>query len=179
MVADVYRTHGDLKEAEQHWLRAIFHDPADIAAREALVGLYKRQRRTHDAIDVLVRLQKLDPQNALYPLEAGVLYVELQEFDAAEEAFERVLAVAPHDSRGYEALSRLYLKNVRNLPKALTLARKAAAMSPTAVNCVFLAMACEKNADLAGAIAAMEQAIQREPHNRQYREMHEQLLKKR
>ena len=103
MVADVYRTHGDLKEAEQHWLRAIFHDPADIAAREALVGLYKRQRRTHDAIDVLVRLQKLDPQNALYPLEAGVLYVELQEFDAAEEAFERVLAVAPHDSRGYEA----------------------------------------------------------------------------
>ena len=39
---EVYARHGDVREAERHWLRAAALDPANIASRKVLAALYRK-----------------------------------------------------------------------------------------------------------------------------------------
>ena len=175
----VYRAHGDRSEAERHWLRAAAHDPADTQCRMALADLYREQGRLDAAAETVEELRRIDPRSVPHALAIGRLRSQLKQFEAAEAAFECARELAPRDCQAYLALAQLYLAADRKLPEALSLTRKAVELRGSAIDYLLLAAACEKNADLSGAAAALEQAIRRDPGNSQYRTMYERLRNKR
>ncbi|MGQ9574588.1 MAG: tetratricopeptide repeat protein [Thermoguttaceae bacterium] len=172
---EVYFQHGDLLAAEAHWLRAAANDPRDPGCRHALVRLYERADRLPEALGVLEGLRRLAPEEPEYWLATGRAYVRLDCFEAAEQAFQSACRLAPDQAAAYAALARLYVQTGRNLPEAITLARKAVELEPVAGHYLLLGAACERNEDLPGALAAMRRAIQLEPDNPQYRRAYEML----
>ena len=121
------------------------------------------------ALRICRRLIQLDPDNPTYYLNVGAFSAALKRFDSAEKAYEEVVRLMPNSSTGYRALAGLYLNTNRQLPAAKTLAEKAVELEPIAVNYHALSVACEKNGDPAGALAAIQRAAELEPDSAKYR----------
>jgi len=174
----VYLVRKQPSEAERLCKRAAALDPKAVSCRQALAWLLYQQGRTGMAAAVLREIAALEPKNPVYPLEIGRLLVQLRELNAAEVAFQQARTLAPQDPQTHATLAEFYLASDRKLPEALSLARKAVDLHNSAGNYARLALACEKNGDLPGAVAAIEQAVRREPGNTQYRTMYERLHNK-
>jgi tetratricopeptide (TPR) repeat protein len=174
----IYLTAARPAGAERLWQRAAALDPKNVSCRQALAWMYRQAGRVPEGLRMLGEIAAIEPNNPIYPLEIGRIHFELKEFEAAERDFEDARKLDPQGWQACAALARLYIDTGRKLPEALTLARSAVEITPSAVNYVLLGAACERNADFVGAAAAIEQAIQREPSNPEYRRMYEQLRAK-
>lgn len=174
----IYQASGSPASAQRLWQRAAIVDPKNIPCRQALAWIYRQAGKTTEALRTLGEIAAIEPDNPIYPLEIGRVHFELQQFDLAEKHLEAALKISPRDWQAHAALARLYVQTKRKLPEALTLARRAVELKPIAANYLLLGAACEINADLAGAMAAMEQAIKREPGNPEYRRMYQQIKAK-
>jgi tetratricopeptide (TPR) repeat protein len=174
----VYLAHGDLPTAEKHLQRAI-EVSSDFSAepRQVLAWLYQRQGRTDKALEELAELEKHAMENPAVCLTLGQLYAQLGEFERAERAYKRLIEISPHWGSGYAALANLYLQANRKIPEARTLARKAVELEPVATYYLQLALVCQRAGDRAGAIAAIEEAVTRDPGNPEYRRLRELMEK--
>ena len=105
----------------------------------------------------------------------GILSAYLERYDDSEEAFRKLITLAPHKSDGYRELARLYLKTGQNLPEAQSLAERAVALEAIATNYFVLGWACYTNGDNAKALPAIKRAIQLDPNNQQYRLLYKQI----
>ncbi|MGQ9574586.1 MAG: tetratricopeptide repeat protein [Thermoguttaceae bacterium] len=175
LAGQLYLAGGKRVEAEQILQRGALLDPKNIECRQGLAFIRRNEGRTAEAIELLAQIAGLEPKNPIYPLEIGRLQAELDQFDAAEQSFQTVCALAPESFEGPAALAELYLQANRNLPEALRLARKAVQLGPIAPNYALLSRACEKNRDRLGALAAMAQAIRLAPNQPDYRQTYERL----
>jgi tetratricopeptide (TPR) repeat protein len=176
--AQFYLTQKRPAEAEKLWRRAAAFDPLHVESRQGLAWVCRRSGRVPEAVRWLQQLAEIDPENAAYPLEIGRLQTELQQFDAAEVAFQTVRQRFPEEAAGYAALAQLYLATEQDLNEARRLAEKAVELAPTAVNYVVLAAICEKQNDLLAALAAMERAKTLAPENPGHQKAYEWLKKK-
>ena len=174
----VYFLHGNLREAEAHWQAATALEPDNPQCLSALAELYERQRKTREALRMLQRLLEIQPDNPFYRVHAGQLHAELNEFQAAEEAFRDACRLAPASAAGFVALAEFYVRSRRNLSEAIVAARKATQLRPTARNFLVLSAACESSGDMPGAFAALDRAIELEPGNPVYREAYQGLKAK-
>ena len=168
-------TYGRPEKAEEHWRRAAALDPKHTACRRALIDLYVRAGRARQALTFSEQLRAIDPRNAAYHLGAAVLLVQLERFDAAEEAARKAIDLEPNDPKGYLFLVRLLVFRKQNPAEALALARKLVEMKPAAEHYGLLGDACRLSGDLAGARAALERAMQLDPGNAQIRAAYAQL----
>ena len=174
----VYRSHGDARNAEGHWLKAAKLFPEDTVCRNELLALYQQTNRTDETLQILGQLAEIEPENATHPLTVGVLNARLNRFDAAERAFQKVSELAPQRPEGRLALVHLYLRSNRKLPEAAELARAVVELAPTPSNCVLLSAACNRNGDHAGAVSAIERAIELDPGNEEYGRIRQSLREK-
>ncbi|MFH1920469.1 MAG: tetratricopeptide repeat protein [Planctomycetota bacterium] len=174
----VYRKHGNVPNAEGHWLKAARLASGDTVCRNALVSLYRQMNRTAETLQILGQLAEIEPENATYQMQIGGLNARLDQFDAAERAFRKVSELAPKRPEGYLALARLHLESNRKLLEAMDLARTAVELAPTPANYVLLSAACKRNGDHAGAVSAIQRAIELDPSNEQYRRIQESLREK-
>jgi tetratricopeptide (TPR) repeat protein len=108
-------------------------------------------------------------------LNIGLLSARLKHFADAEKAFLKVIDLAPEASNGYRELAQLYLTIRRNLPQARTLAEKAVALEPIAVNYFVLSWACDVNGDSESGLKAITRAVQLEPGNMRYKKVYEHI----
>ena len=173
--AGLYLTAGKRREAEELWRRAAELAPLNAECRQGLAWLCRQEGRTRRRSRSSSELAKLQPNNSSYWLEIGRLDAELIQFDAAEQAMRKALAMTPKNADCLANLAGLYLSMDRNLPEAAALARMAVEQQPTAENCVLLSDACQRNKDLAGAIAAIQRAMKLEPADPRYRAVYEML----
>lgn len=164
-VADVYTNaamaalaQGDPQSAERLLLRAGELAPDYSASREVLAWLYQRQGRRDELLAVLEELVGRFGEVLSAQVTAGTIYAEIKQFDAAEQALQRAIGLAPHQAGAYSALARLYLAARRKLPEARRLALKAADREPTAENFLLLGLVCQAGGDTATAQAALSQA---------------------
>jgi len=105
----------------------------------------------------------------------GRLHGRMEHFVAAERAYRRVQELAPEWSEGYRALAELYLRTNRKIDQAPRLARRVLELEPSSAHYYFLAMACLKNKDRAGASEAIKQAVALSPGETKYQEFLQQL----
>jgi tetratricopeptide (TPR) repeat protein len=174
----VFAAHGEVAIAEQLWRRAAALDPRSLNCRQALAFHYLQQRKYLDAIEVLRQLAALDPGKSMYAIEISRLYAAADRLDAAEKVLTECCQTLPDDAAVHIALVEFHLQSGQNPQAALTHARKAHELSPTAANCLNLGAAYERNNDLPNAVVMVEQALQKEPDNARYRELLAQLKQK-
>ncbi|MGA2066189.1 MAG: tetratricopeptide repeat protein [Thermoguttaceae bacterium] len=168
----VHRRSGGLQKAEEHWLRALALAPASTVCLGELAELYQGTGRAQDALEMCERLRAIEPGNVTCHFNIGVGNARLRRFDAAEEAFRKVVQLAPQRADGYRELARLFLSTGRKLDEARSLAQTAVRLEPSAANFCLLGQACDKNGDLPGALSAMERATALAPGNDQYRRIY-------
>lgn len=172
---DVHLHFGNLKKAEAHLLRAAALAPKLVACREALVTLYECQGRPAAALGVLRELLVLEPHRAARWRQAAALHARLGQCDAAEVAWRKAIALAPDDPEARLGLIDLHLRTGHVVPDAVDLAETAARMRPSARACLLLSAVRDEAGDRAGALEAIQQALEFEPDNPQLQQVHEQL----
>lgn len=173
--AMVYYRHGAPEQAESHWNKAADYDPTDPVCRRQLLTLYQQKGDTESMLPVLEDLATIDPQDAATQLDLGVVNLQLKHVEAAEDAFTNVKRLLPERSEGYLALARLYLLTDQKSAEAQTLMKTVVDLERTPSNCALLSAACRKNGDLVGAKSAIEQAIQLDPGNQEYKQIRDLL----
>ena len=173
--AKVYIAHGDVHTGEDYLHKAVKLAPHVAEPRSVLAWLYEQQGRADEALRMLAELAEKAPDDLAAQMSLGAAYTRLQRFAEAEKAYLRATELTPHQPGCYVALADLYLQAGRKLPQAKALALKAADMEPRAENYFLLSIACQKNLDAPGALAAIEKAISLEPDNQEYRRAREMM----
>ena len=175
-VGRVYALLGRAADAEQLWLRATALDPANTICRLNLAVLYQRTGNDARAQQFYEDIARLDPSDALVQLNLGRVSLKLNQIERAERAFAEVTRLAPNQPEGHSALAQLYLQANRNPDDAVRLAETAVKLAPEAPYLAILSQARARSGDRQGALAAINQALDLQPANGQYRQMREILL---
>jgi tetratricopeptide (TPR) repeat protein len=173
--ADIYREHGNLRQAERLLQEAAIVDPTNTTSRGQLLALYERSGRLEDGRAFFEQLTQTHSNNALDHFHLGNLCARLNRRDEAEQAYMNVTRHAPDQPEGYEALVQLYLKTGWKLPEAKGVAARAAQLRPNPQNYFLLAQLCRKTGDRAGALMALEQALIMDPENGPCRRLYGEL----
>ena len=172
---------GEMKDLKDR--NDAFNDLVDMRQDAAQTFLkaaqaYQTTGKFARAEQLLKRATQLDPRDATYQLHYGALVMQMRNLPAAEQAFRKVIELAPQSSRGYSGLAHLYLQANRNLPQARQLAEKAVQREPSAFNFYVLSWARDRNGDRAGARTAIKKALQLEPNNPRFRRIAEVMEKR-
>jgi tetratricopeptide (TPR) repeat protein len=122
--AKIYLAQRDFAHAEPDLLKAIELDPKLQPAYELLAQLYVATNRQDEAI---AKLNAFVEKNNSVPalMQLAMLHERLKHFDAARDAYEKVLAIAPNLPLALNNLAVLYSEHLRQLDKAYDLAKKA------------------------------------------------------
>lgn len=176
-IGQFYYIHSYVGKAEELLQRAASLDPEQSECRILLASLYEHDGRISQALQCYEELSRIEPDNVNCHGNIGVICFELQRYDDAEKAFRKVIELEPSQSFGYRYLAFLYLCTNKRLDEARALAEKAVALEKTGDNFFVLSIACDETGDRAGAVRAIEQAMELEPENEKYRQIYEQLKK--
>ena len=170
-----YQEHGNLREAQRHWQRATDLDPQETFCRNRLFDLHVQGGRPREALKFCQKLRELEPDNYVHHLNAGSLLTQLQQFEAAEEALNRTIEIAPDRPLGYRSLTLFFFGREGRIHEAKAAARKLVELERTAANCFLLCEVSYKAGDPAGALAAIKLAIELDPDNQRYKRVYSQL----
>ena len=164
----MYRDGGKLQKAEELLKRAAGLDPENVISLQELASLYQKQGQLSKALEMHKKISEIVPDNPICYANIGIFSVQLKQYDGAEQAFRKAIALAPKRSEGYRELARLYLEMGVKLHQARQLAEKAVELEQAAVNYFVLSLVCYKNGDTANAFSAIKRAVQLEPGNPEY-----------
>jgi tetratricopeptide (TPR) repeat protein len=178
-VGRIYGMLGNLRKAEELWLRAAALDPGNELCRLQLAVLNHQAKRYREALRFYEEVVKIDPTDGLAHLNMGNVCLKLNLPEQAERAFKEVIRLEPNRAEGYNALARLLLQANRNLDEAERLAAAAVELEQEARYFAVLGEARAKNGDWAGALGALDLAISLEPGNPQHAQLRQQLLENR
>ncbi len=173
--AQIHRAHQKPELASELFYRAASLDPDMPGYRAALESHYTQRKALSEGVRAFEKLAKEQPGNHLNYLFLGRLHGKMEQFDAADQDFRKVQELAPSWPEGYRALAEMDLRAGRRLPEALTLARKAVELAPTAPHYHLLAAVCAENNDRPAAVDAMKKAVALEPSRALYREFLQKL----
>jgi tetratricopeptide (TPR) repeat protein len=114
-VARIYdRDLSDVEEAVSALRRILELDGGDQPALEALSALYRREKRWLELVSVLARARDLaasDEARVAFQVDVASVYEnELDDDEAAVEAYRSVLAMDDRNGEGLAGLERLYTK---------------------------------------------------------------------
>ena len=177
-VGRMYRENGKLAKAEELLKQAAGHDPNNIVCFLELATLYQISKQPSKALQMYKKIRDNQPESAVSYLVIGILSAHLKRYDDSEEAFRKLITLAPQKSDGYRELARLYLKTGQNLPQARKLAEKAVALEATATNYFVLSWACYVNGDIVNALPTIKRALELDPNNQQYLLLYKQIQKR-
>lgn len=171
----IYRDNGNTAKAEELLSIASGLDPNNTRCLERLASLYFTTNRAAKALECFEKIARVDPNNPISYLNIGQIATRLKMFEKAEQAFRKTVDLVPDDPVGYRELARFYLRTNTNPAQAYGLAKKAIALQQNADTYFLLGWAADVNGDRAAALQAMEQALQLEPDNQQYRKIYERI----
>src|SRR6516165_7157147 len=125
--AKIYLAQQDFAHAESDLLKAIELDPKLEPAYQLLAQLYVASNRQEEAIAKLTAFVENNKEASAAPalLQLAMIQEQLKHFDAARDAYEKLLAVAPNSATALNNLAVLYSEHFGQLDKAYDLAQKA------------------------------------------------------
>ena len=173
--AQVHRSHRESSKAAALFRKAASLDEESVVYRGALEACYVQSQAIADGAVVFEQLVSEQPRNYLNYFFVGRLRARLGQFEAAESAYQKVQQLAPQWAEGYRALAELYLRANRKPTEAQKLARRVVELEPEGSHYYLLAVACAKNNDRPGALAAIQKAVALAPAETRYRDLLRQL----
>jgi tetratricopeptide (TPR) repeat protein len=125
--AKIYLAQRDFAHAEPDLLKAIDLDPKLEPAYQLLASLYVASNRQEEAIAKLTAFveNNKSPQAVPALMQLGLINEQTKHFDAARDAYEKLLAIAPNFVAALNNLAILYSDRFGQLDKAYDLATKA------------------------------------------------------
>ena len=116
--------------AESAYRKAIELDPRTVGAYVDLARLYFGAGRVDDALTTVAEGLKVSPKDAGLFLLAGTLHEQKGDIPAAEDAYEKALAVNPQHAMAANNLAYLLSEHGGDADRALELARTARRAAP-------------------------------------------------
>lgn len=169
LVAKIYISRADINSGERLLKRGLELNPDDKEIPPLLAWVYFKTGREREALSLLEDYRTGHPQSLEAQMSAGKVLMEFRRYDEAEKAYRRAVELTPLEAGGYAALASLYLTAGRRPFEAHVLALRAAAREPAPQFFFILALAAQRNGDLATAVAAAEEASRLDPNNSEYR----------
>jgi tetratricopeptide (TPR) repeat protein len=164
--AKIYLAQRDFAHAEPDLLKAIELDPKLEPAYQLLAQLYVASNRQEEAIAKLTAFVENNKGAQAAPalLQLAMINEQLKHFDAARDAYEKLLAVAPNATLALNNLAVLYSEHFGQLDKAYDLATKAkeAANEPHIADT--LAWILFKRGDYNGALPLLQESVAKLPN---------------
>jgi tetratricopeptide (TPR) repeat protein len=129
----IHLAQRDLTRAEGDLLKAIDLDPKLEPAYLLLAQLYLASNRAEEAI---AKLTAFVEKNKTVPalMQLGMINQGLQHFDAARDAYEKLLTVAPNFPLALNNLAVLYSEHLGQFDKAYDLAKRGREAAPNEPN---------------------------------------------
>lgn len=128
-LADTPAAREDVNQAEAELLKAIDLKPDLTASYLMLAQLYVAAGKEQEALSRLTALAAKTNSVAVYN-EIGRIYDALTNYQAAADAYEKVIAIDPNFSPAVNDLACLYSERLNRLDKAYPLAEKARQLLP-------------------------------------------------
>jgi tetratricopeptide (TPR) repeat protein len=164
--AKIYVAQQDFAHAEPDLLKAIELDPKLEPAYQLLAQLYVASNRQEEAIAKLTAFVENNKGASAAPalLQLATIQEQLKHFDAARDAYEKLLTVAPNTPFALNNLAVLYSEHFGQLDKAYDLATKAkeAANSPHIADT--LGWILFKRSDYNGALPLLQESAAKLPN---------------
>lgn len=176
LAGEIHGRHGDAAGTERNWRAAAEFDPEHRESRFRLAELYHHMGRYDEALRFCREYCELAPDDPVAWLSLGVLSVRSRQLQEAEAALRRAIELAPEQAKAYAVLAQIRMLPDRDPEEAVSLARTAVQLAPTAEHYYILGTARWHAGDTAAAREDLAQAIKREPGNREYREAYAHLL---
>ncbi|MBF0492413.1 MAG: tetratricopeptide repeat protein [Deltaproteobacteria bacterium] len=140
--------------------------PKDDEAYSSLVREYLAQKKNAQALEVLARLKKANPESSIASLYSGLIYASSKskkDISKAIEAFKNVLETSPEDSRALQALGQLYVDEGKNAD-ALRIYETLANLNPSDLSIqVRLGLLYYEKRDYKLAIEVFKKVLARNP----------------
>lgn len=130
LYAGVLEALGRDAEAEPQYTKLIEEYPGKFDAYVLLSNLYVKQGRFQDSLDLLKRLERIDPSDSLAHYYLGRTYEFMERYPQAEAEYMRVFESDPTLSRGSVELLRVLLRNKKS-DKAKALCERMLQKDPT------------------------------------------------
>jgi tetratricopeptide (TPR) repeat protein len=163
--AKIYLAQRDFAHAEPDLLKAIDLDPKLEPAYQLLAQLYVASNRQEEAIAKLTAFVENNKGASAVPalVQLAMIQEQLKHFDAARDAYEKVLTVAPKVPLALNNLAVLYSEQFGQLDKAYDLATKAKEAENEPHIADTLGWILFKRGDYNGALPLLQEAAAKLP----------------
>jgi tetratricopeptide (TPR) repeat protein len=128
--AKIYLAQQDLTHAEADLLKAIELDPKLERGYVLLAQLYVASNRQEQAIGKLNAFVAKNDKDVITLMQLAMINDQLQHFDAARDAYEKLLAVDPKFAPALNNLAIIYSEHLGRPDTAYDLARRAREAAP-------------------------------------------------
>jgi len=118
-----------LTQAEEKFNKAIALKGDYAPAHYYLAAVYERQGKLEDAASRLVALVKYEPTNIGLGFQLSLLFIRLEEYDAARSLLEQIVTIKPEYSNALWYLSAVY-EIQGDMAKAIEMAQRVAELNP-------------------------------------------------
>ena len=159
---------GEINEALTAFQRTLDMDAAFAPAYARLSTIALQQNDLETAAEYLQQALEIRPNFAAGHYQLGSIYHKQGEVEKAIESFEAALQLRPNFAPACNALAWLYAENEKNIGDAITLARKAVKLKPTASYWDTLAYALYKARRYKEAAEAIAAALDLQPDDPDY-----------
>ena len=159
---------GEIDEALTAFQRTLDMDAAYAPAYARLSAIALQQNDLETAVEYLQRALEIRPNFAAGHYQLGSIYHKQGEIEKAIESFEAALTLKPNFASACNALAWLYADGEKNIDEAITLARQAIKLKPTASHWDTLAYALYKARRYKEAVDAIAKALDLQPDDPDY-----------
>ena len=159
---------GEIDQALTAFQRALDMDAAFAPAYARLSAIALQQNDLETAAEYLQQALEIRPNFAAGHYQLGSIYHKQGEGEKAIESFETALQLRPNFAPACNTLAWLYAESEKNIDDAITLARKAIELKPTASYWDTLAYALYKARRYKEAAEAIATALDLQPNDPDY-----------
>jgi tetratricopeptide (TPR) repeat protein len=159
----IYLAQNDRDGAESALRKSIDLDPSLSVAYMLLARIYLASNQSQKALD---ELNGLAAKNKSVPamMQIALIHEALKQYDAAREAYQKLLSVNPKFTSALNNLAYLYCEHLGQLDLAYETAKKARDLAPDDPNVAdTLGWVIFKRGDYHGALALLEGSAEQQP----------------
>ncbi|KKU20461.1 MAG: hypothetical protein UX31_C0040G0002 [Candidatus Nomurabacteria bacterium GW2011_GWA1_46_11] len=128
-MGEIYRKKGDLKKAKEEFEAAIYYQPNNLEATNALATLNLQMGESTEAAKLFDKAKAMNPQSVDYIVSTAIAAIQQKKYDEALKLLEEAKELDPKSTIVYNALGGMYFE-LGDKKKAIEMLEKALEIDP-------------------------------------------------